>query len=224
MDWHVIGFDTETTGTNPQVDRLVTATIVEWNRGEIREKSWLADPGIEIPENAQKVHGISTEYARENGESLEKVVKEIADYLYEAGSRGIPVVVYNAGFDLKLIDAHLKRMGQLPLRERLEFWPVLDPLVLDRGLDRYRKGKRTLGAVADVYEVEVQGDLHDASVDVHTTLKVLDKIFTKYPELQEKTLRELVALQVEMYEEWVAGMQEYLERKGKRSDLDTCWV
>mgnify|MGYP002652042991 CR=1 FL=1 len=65
----LIGFDTETTGTNVERDRIVTVALVH-SVGPGRENetvaTWLIDPGVEIPEPAQRVHGISTEHAREH--------------------------------------------------------------------------------------------------------------------------------------------------------------
>ncbi|MFD4144947.1 exonuclease domain-containing protein [Streptomyces goshikiensis] len=62
--WHggaLVGFDLETTGTEPGESRIVTAAVVEVRGGEVRERRGrLADPGIPIPERASAVHGIST--------------------------------------------------------------------------------------------------------------------------------------------------------------------
>ena len=59
----LLGFDTETTGVDPSGDRLVTAALV-WRAAPradgVRPQSvttWLADPGVEIPEAAAAVHG-----------------------------------------------------------------------------------------------------------------------------------------------------------------------
>ena len=50
----LLGFDTETTGVDPRRDRLVTAALVA--RGPLvagarsqRVRTWMADPGVEIP-------------------------------------------------------------------------------------------------------------------------------------------------------------------------------
>jgi DNA polymerase III subunit epsilon len=55
MAWHgetLVGFDLETTGTEPLEARIVTASIVEVDGGGHvrRRRDWLADPGIRIPE------------------------------------------------------------------------------------------------------------------------------------------------------------------------------
>ncbi|MEN9660733.1 MAG: hypothetical protein RLZZ443_662, partial [Actinomycetota bacterium] len=59
-------FDTETTGLDLREARIVTACVLELDAngqpvGDAVE--WLADPGIEIPQVAADVHGVTTEYA-----------------------------------------------------------------------------------------------------------------------------------------------------------------
>ena len=74
----IIGFDTETTGVRPDQDRLVTCSVVEVLPSGVNRTYWLADPGVEIPERATAVHGITTEQARENGRPITEVLEEIA--------------------------------------------------------------------------------------------------------------------------------------------------
>jgi DNA polymerase-3 subunit epsilon len=75
-------FDTESTGVNTESDRIVTACIAHIDgtgSGAPVVREWLVDPGIEIPEGAVKVHGITTERARAEGMSPAPAVAEIAD-------------------------------------------------------------------------------------------------------------------------------------------------
>ena len=80
----LLGFDTETTGVDPLGDRLVTAAVVSCGplgadgaRGR-DVRTWLADPGVEIPEAAAAVHGITTERARAEGRPAAQVLEEVA--------------------------------------------------------------------------------------------------------------------------------------------------
>ena len=76
-------FDLETTGPNPMTARIVTASLILLGPDgtELRHGEWLADPGVEIPEEAAAVHGITTEHAREHGAPLKQVVFELASAL-----------------------------------------------------------------------------------------------------------------------------------------------
>ncbi|MEK8225612.1 exonuclease domain-containing protein [Oerskovia sp. M15] len=139
-------------------------------------RTWLINPGVPIPEEASAIHGISTEHALTHGEAPGPALEEIASLITADLELGVPVVAFNAAFDLSLLDAELARHALRTLGERLgrEVTPVVDPLVLDRSLDRYRKGKRKLGDLCAHYGVFDGGNLHTADVDVLATLDVLE--------------------------------------------------
>ena len=69
MGWHegpLAGFDTETTGTDPETARIVTAAVIVHGPEPV-DARWLVNPGIDIPAEATAVHGISTETAQAQG-------------------------------------------------------------------------------------------------------------------------------------------------------------
>jgi len=219
--WHdgpLTGFDTETTGVNVEHDRIVTAAIVERIDQETTTvHNWLINPGVEIPEGAAQVHGITTEHARAHGAEPAQALDEMADVLARNISRGVPIVAFNVIFDLTILDAELNR-HQLPTvaqRSGCEISRVLDPLVIDRGRDRYRRGKRTLAHLCEHYGVSQNGDLHSADVDVAATLAVLHAQCEKYPDLKDKTLDDVHAWQVTAHRTWAESFREFLRSKGR---------
>jgi DNA polymerase-3 subunit epsilon len=153
----MVAFDTETTGVDAENDRVVTAAVVAVGGGQTSDsRTWMADPGVEIPEQATAVHGVTTDQARVDGSDAADVVEDITAALAEQLGAGVPVVVFNARYDLTLLDREARRHGVLPLVERLaglDVAPVIDPLVLDRQIDRYRRGSRKLPALAAHYRV-----------------------------------------------------------------------
>src|SRR5213595_267410 len=90
-------FDLETTGRNSRSARIVTAsvTVVDDQGGVIKELEWLADPGVEIPQEASEVHGITTEKARAEGRPAAEVTRELATALQELFDDGVPVIAFN---------------------------------------------------------------------------------------------------------------------------------
>ena len=72
----MLSFDLETTSANPLEARIVTSAMVRIHNKDVEPLELLADPGVEIPEAASKVHGIPTEHAREHGQPHEKVLAE----------------------------------------------------------------------------------------------------------------------------------------------------
>ncbi|MEU7060625.1 3'-5' exonuclease [Streptomyces sp. NPDC046197] len=230
MGWHrelLIGFDLETTGTDPHSARIVTAAVIEVRGGEPGgRREWLADPGVEIPPDAVAVHGISNERAAAEGRPADRVADAIADVLVGYWRSGVPVVAYNAAFDLTLLSAELRRYGLPSLRDRLggpEPGPVVDPYTIDRWADRYRRGKRTLEAVCTEYGVVLDA-AHDASADALAAARLACAIAGRHPKVAALGPAELHRRQVEWYAEWAADFQNFLRRKGDSAAVvDGAW-
>ncbi|MFG3497174.1 3'-5' exonuclease [Streptomyces sp. NPDC047928] len=230
MSWHgetLVGFDLETTGTEPLEARIVTAAVVEVGDGTaVRRREWLADPGVRIPEQASAIHGISSERAAADGRPAREVADEVADALTGHWARGVPVVAYNAAFDLTLLSAELRRYGLPSLSDRLggaPIGPVVDPYTIDRAVDRYRRGKRNLEAVCAEYGV-LLADAHDAAADALAAVMVARAIAGRHASVAELTPRELHARQVEWYARWAADFQSFLRRKGTPDAvIDPAW-
>ncbi|WP_310689414.1 exonuclease domain-containing protein [Pontimonas sp.] len=205
-------FDTETTGLSTRDDRIVTAFVgLMGPEGSLSEShSWLADPGIVIPPAATAVHGVSTERAQREGAPAVEVVTEVVTLLRDLQQQGVPLVVYNASYDLSLCYREALRYGIEPLSQPK---PVIDPLVIDRALDPYRKGKRTLDAVATHYGV-VNPAAHNAEGDALTTGLVTRALVARFPE----PMADLAALhdhQVDWAHSWAENFRRYLENQGR---------
>ena len=115
------GFDLETTGVDLENDRIVTACAVQCGgKQDTQSINWLADPGIEIPDEAAKVHGITTERARAEGRPAAEVVEQLVAALAECVHAGLPIIAMNASFDLTILDREARRHGVKPrVRDRL---------------------------------------------------------------------------------------------------------
>ena len=213
MAWHtelLIGFDLETTGTDPTEARIVTGAAVESRAGRLLgRREWLADPGVPIPPEATAVHGISDGPAAQ-------VADSIADVLVAAWQGGIPVVAYNASFDLTLLAAELRRHGLPSLPERLggtDPAPVIDPYTIDRTVDRYRRGKRTLQAVCTEYGVVLE-DAHDAVADALAAARLAGAIAGRHPKIADLGAAELHRRQIAWSARRAADFQAHLRRQG----------
>ncbi|MGW3494423.1 exonuclease domain-containing protein [Streptomyces sp. NPDC001020] len=230
MAWHqelLIGFDLETTGTDPYDARIVTGAVVEVADGRsLGHREWLADPGVEIPADAVAVHGISNERATAEGRPADQVADAIAEVLVAHWRTGVPVVAYNAAFDLTLLSAELRRHGLPSLRDRLggeDPAPVIDPYTIDRWVDRYRRGKRTLEAVCTEYGVDLEA-AHDAGADALAAARLAGAIARRHPKIAALGPAELHRRQIEWYAAWAADFQSFLRRKGNtQAVVDGTW-
>lgn len=174
-------FDTETTGIDTRTSRIVSACVALLDQdGKItQEYDWLVDPGVEIPPQASRVHGITTAEARANGQEASAAIAAITDVIQQMFSAGIPVVAYNAAYDFSLLDSEQKRYGVPGFSPAAK--PIIDPMIIDKQVDKYRRGKRTLTAATEHYNVTFT-DAHSAAPDAIAAGRVALAMARKYSE------------------------------------------
>jgi len=230
--WHrgqMIGFDTETTGVDVDVeqDRIVTGSVVHIvptkDGPQTATMSLLADPGVPIPEAASAIHGITTERAQADGRPPSVVLSELTTYLADAIDDGCPIVGMNLVYDLTILDRDCRRHGVTPLSQRVPaIRPVIDVRVLDKRVDPYRRGGRKLTDLCLHYGVRIDG-AHDATFDALAALRVAWRIAEKHPQLQID-LGHLHDQQVVWAAEQVANFAAYRRRQGEPlEDEDGTW-
>lgn len=218
MSWisgPLVAFDLETTGTDVETDRIVAAAVVRLDPdGAVSaERTWLLNPGVAIPEQASAIHGISTAHACEHGVPAASAIEEIAQAVAQGLRLGMPLVVMNARYDLSLLDRECRRYEVESISERLGSVPspVIDPLVIDKHVDKYRKGKRALHALCAHYGVSLD-DAHDARADAVAAARVVRRMGEKHQPVGLMPLADLHDLQVRAAAEQSVSLQAYLRR------------
>lgn len=225
-DGVLCGFDTETTGTDPETARIVSAAIMLDSPGSGKRlvKSWLANPGVDIPLEATAVHGISNEQAQKQGQNPGAVVTGVLAAL--AGIRErygqVPLVIFNAPYDLTVLERESRRNGipvPAPFPAGL---PVIDPLVCDRKLDPYRRGWRTLTAVAAAYGVVMSG-AHTADGDTLVTVRLARAMAARFPRFGSAEPSSLQTMQRQASRDWAAHFQDYRRKADAEFVCDGSW-
>ncbi len=177
-------FDTETTGLPKRWDAPVT-DIGNWPRciqiawqlhddmGKLlSHEDYLIRPeGFNIPYDAERIHGISTELAEANGINL----SEALDKFKQALANAKFIVGQNVGFDVNIIGCEFHRLG---LSNVLETMPILDTcteftaslLQLPGG----RGGKFKLPTLTELHHYLFNvpfSEAHNATADVEATTR-----------------------------------------------------
>jgi DNA polymerase-3 subunit epsilon len=209
-DGPLLGFDLETTGIDTRLDLPVQVALV-WTvpMRVVKVDSWIVDPGRDIPDAAIAIHGITTERARAEGCSLADAACHIHAALRRAAAGGVPIVAMNASFDVTIAEGLFARF-RLP---SLAWHSLLDPLVMDRHVDRYRPGKRRLDALCEHYRVRLQ-NAHDAGADAEAAVALARRIGSRYPECGDLSPEELTGLQAGWHEEWAASYDAWCMGQG----------
>lgn len=205
-------FDLETTGIDHETSRIVTAHVglLGVDGAVLERREWLIDPGVEIPAGATAIHGITTERARAEGVDPSAAVAEIVEALRGHLAGGVPVVAYNAAYDLTILDREARRYGIEGVGTPA---PIVDPYIIDKAVDRYRRGKRTLSVTAAHYGVTLD-DAHDAGADAVAAGRVAQAIARAHPELAALPAAELHARQIEWSRQQAESYQSWRRANG----------
>ncbi len=211
IDGPIIGFDTETTGTDPTKDRLVSASVVRCVPDAEPEiiGSWLMDAGVIIPIGATAKHGITNDRVRAEGRPPRQVIPALISALTAARDEGLPIAIFNARFDVALLHYEAARLALEPPQNLR----ILDPLILDKQIDTYRRGKRQLQPTCEVYGVNLEA-WHDAGADAIAAAE-LARAVCRHGGLDSMSLGELHESQVRWAHDQAVDFQQWHHRNGR---------
>ena len=185
-------FDTETTGLPKRwnapisdTDNWPRAIQIAWQLHDemgnlIENQDYLIKPdGFNIPYDAEKIHGISTELADEQGITLEEVLNKFIKAL----SKTKFVVGQNVGFDINIMGAEYYRLG---IETHLTKLPVLDTCTEVTAqlcqLPGGRGGKFKLPTLTELHEYLFNSkfeEAHNATADVEATTRCFFELIRK---------------------------------------------
>ncbi|TSE04837.1 DNA polymerase III subunit alpha [Aquimarina algiphila] len=192
-------FDTETTGLPKRWDAPISDTDnwprciqIAWQLHDamgncIEHQDYLVKPdGFNIPYDAEKIHGISTELAEQDGITLEEVLEKFNIAL----SKTKFVVGQNVGFDVNIMGAEFYRLG---VENDLQNLPVLDTCTETTAslcqIPGGRGGKFKLPTLTELHQHlfgVAFGEAHNATADVEATTRCFLELIRKQIFTQEE--------------------------------------
>jgi DNA polymerase-3 subunit epsilon len=218
----LVSLDLETSGIDLEQDRIISAAIsIVGDKYPVKHYDWILNPGIQITAEATGIHGYSTEDIELQGSDPEKTLEKIITLLAEKCSDVVPLVIFNARFDLTILDREAKRYKLVPLTDRCPNLTVIDPMVIDKAAQPYRRGKRTLGALCQVYQVPFE-EVHKANDDALAAARLAWRMGTKF-KMGQLTASEVHQKQIEWAKKQAQGLQEYFEKQGKDENVAIEW-
>ncbi len=159
-----IVLDTETTGLDPaKGDRLVEIGAVEIVDKIATGRSYhvLINPERDVPEEAFRVHGHSTEFLRDKP----VFAAVVEDFLAFIGDD--PLVIHNAEFDTRFLNAELARLNRVALAAER----IVDTLALARR--KHPGAANSLDALCDRYRIDRSRRVrHGALLDAEILVEV----------------------------------------------------
>ena len=159
-----IVLDTETTGLDPGAGhRIVEIGCVELLHRMTSRRNFRAslNPERDMPEEARAIHGLTDEFLA--GQPLfEAVVDEFLEFIGDA-----PLVIHNARFDLKFLNAELGKLG----KPGIEPARAIDTVAMAR--QRFPGAQASLDALCRRFEIDNSSrDLHGALLDCQLLAEV----------------------------------------------------
>lgn len=172
-----IVLDTETTGFDPETgDRLVEIGAVEL-KGHMptgRTYHQYINPEREVPQEAVDVHGLTLDFLRDK-----PVFRDVADDFLAFVGDDAKLVIHNAAFDMKFLNAELKWLGkpQLPWERAID--------TLDIARRKFPGSPASLDALCRRYNIDNSArTLHGALLDSEILAEVyLELIGGRQPDL-----------------------------------------
>lgn len=217
-DGPIAGLDFETTGTDPLTARPVSVALIVDGDDTYPRIHRLIQCGVPVPPEASAVHGITDARLLEEGADAKLIIAGVLGMLEVLAADGIPVVIMNACFDWPLLAWEAERHG-LRVPDGVH---LLDPGVIDRYFDKYRRGSRKLADLAEHYDVALT-DAHDAAADVVAAIAVARAIARRYPAVKLAKLADLQHAQRSWFETWKNGINAYWARTGNTARVQGSW-
>jgi DNA polymerase-3 subunit epsilon len=223
-------FDLETTSKDPETARIVGAAVITVQAGREYNgsDSWIVNPGVPIEPEATDVHGMTDDYVARHGTLPARAVPAILTRVREAWRRYWPVVIYNAPFDLTVLDRELRRLKIPNQVDRHggryltlgKIGPVIDPFVLDKLVNPYRKGSRKLADVARHYRADdlPENRVHGAEQDARAAVRTAWKLGYRYPVVGGMPLDRLMRVQTAAKARQAEGLRAYFLRTGQEDE------
>lgn len=161
----IIFFDLETTGLSVSESRIIEISVTKFFPGGEApiQKTRLLNPGVSIPEEASKVHGITDDKVKD-ADTFEEVAKSMFEFFKDSDLAG-----YNIkNFDVPLLREEFLRCGIDFPQEGTKFVDVYK--IICRAIPR------NLGAMFTLFTGGTPQAAHGAEYDNMMSIEVLSSI------------------------------------------------
>ena len=171
-----IFLDTETTGLSVnEKHRIIEIACIETNDLTPTKKVFhkIINPQRDVPEDAFKIHGFSTDFLKDK-EIFDEVVDEFLEFIKDK-----KIIIHNASFDLSFLNYQLK----LIKKKEIKKGNVIDSLEVARG--KFPGASNSLDALCRRFNIDLsRRTKHNALLDCELLREVyINLLDAKEPKL-----------------------------------------
>lgn len=164
----IIVIDTETTGVESAGSRMVELAAIELDSAGNKASQFnvLVNPGMPIPADATKLHGITDEMVKDCV-NAEEAIRQFLAWL-----PGTVMVAHNAKFDVGILNFEAA-MCRMPMPQGLT---VIDTCEIAKAVKATKNNK--LSTLAEHYGLVPEGELHRALADADLCRQLFNRYRT----------------------------------------------
>ena len=171
-----IFLDTETTGLSVnEKHRIIEIACIETNDLTPTKKVFhkIINPQRDVPEDAFKIHGFSTDFLKDK-EIFDEVVDEFLEFIKDK-----KIIIHNASFDLSFLNYQLKLIKKKEIKKD----NVIDSLEVARG--KFPGASNSLDALCRRFNIDLsRRTKHNALLDCELLREVyINLVDAKEPKL-----------------------------------------
>lgn len=158
---NLICLDTETTGLNSSLDRIIEIGCVDITNGFAQRKIFhtFVNPERDIPIIASKIHGITSETIKD-ALIFQHHASEFLKFIQDS-----TLIIHNSSFDLKFLNAELSRCNLPNLTNN-----IIDTLKLSKS--KFPGQKASLDALMKKFKISVEREKHGALLDAEILAQI----------------------------------------------------
>ena len=230
-------FDTETTGLPKNYSAPISETDnwprmvqIAWQTNDksgnlISSESYIIKPkNFTIPFNAEKIHGISTQKAQDEGKEIKDVLKKFNNEL----KKNKYIIGHNINFDIKILGSEFYRSEMktnLLEKESIDTGLISKEFCqLEGGFGGKLKMPKLIELHAILFEIDFS-DAHDARADVNATAKCFfelmkRKVFETDESKSEKIKYEAVEIKESNFKTKNDDLNNKIENKNENKVVE----
>ena len=194
-----IAIDTETTGLNSEIDKIVEIGAARFHNGKLINNLYnsFVKTNVPISKESSNINKITNQMIQELGFPEHVVYKEFIDFIQDVTNGNSVIVIYNANFDIGFLKPTLENLGYSGILKYIDLYSLCRSELHECDIENYKQE-----SIANYFNI-TNAISHRALYDAITCGNILTKLIENFTnnldyEMKESQLRELKPYELEI--------------------------